>query len=272
MDILISVLWFALLGLVFGLILAIASKVLAIKKDERIEKLEECLPGANCGGCGYAGCSGYAQAVAKGEAKIGACTAGGNAVAQSMAKVMGVEADAVTEMRAQVMCCGTHDNAERKYIYDGPPDCVAANKLGGGDKKCPYGCLGLGSCANVCKFGAISVENGVATIDRDLCTGCGECTKICPKHIIQLIPVDKTYRVECMSEDKGAITRSYCQVGCIGCRICEKNCESGAITVVGSKAIIDYDKCTNCGVCATKCPRKIIRRMDNANNKVFVLN
>ena len=269
-NILVSVLWFALLGLVFGLILAIASKVLAIKRDERIEQVEECLPGANCGACGYPGCSGYAAAVVKGEAKIGGCLAGGNACAQAIAKIMGTEAENMVERRAQVLCCGTHDQAERKYIYDGAPDCLSASKLGGGDKLCPYGCLGLGSCANVCKFDAITVENGVATIDREKCTGCGECTQVCPKHIIQLVPVDKVYRVECMSEDSGKLTRSYCNVGCIGCRICEKNCESDAIHVVGSKATIDYDKCTNCGKCAEKCPRKIIRTIDSANSRVYV--
>lgn len=258
MDFLIPTLIFACMGLVFALLLAIASRVFAVKTDPRIEALAECLPGANCGACGYAGCSAYAEAVAKGEAVIGACKPGGTSTAKAMGAIMGVEAGEVVKMRAQVMCSGTAEYAKKKYIYRGAPDCNAAANLGGGDKLCPNGCIGLGSCAAVCPVGAIRVEKGIAAVDYRLCIGCGVCATACPKHIIRLIPFDSAHWVGCISADKGAVTRGYCEVGCIACKICEKSCEAGAITVNGFVASIDYAKCTDCGKCVEKCPRHII--------------
>lgn len=258
MKILIAILWLALLGGVLGAVLAIASRLFAVKRDERVEQIREALPGANCGGCGFAGCDAYADAVVRGEAKIGLCGAGGNAVAQKMGEIMGQSVAALRQMRACVMCSGVYDVSRRKYIYEGASDCVAAARLGGGDRLCPYGCIGLGSCAAVCRFGALSVKDGVARVDPERCTGCGACAAACPKQLIRLIPADAACRVGCMSADKGAVTRSYCNVGCIGCGICVRNCEHGAISLNGTLASIDYDKCTGCGKCAEKCPRKII--------------
>lgn len=259
MDILIPILIFAGLGLVFGLILAIASKVFAVEVDEKAEQIAEHLPGANCGGCGYPGCAELAKAIAQGKAPVTACAPGGTASATKIAELMGQK---ITEnpvrMRAQVMCSGTGSLARRKYIYAGAPDCIAAAKLGGGDRVCPNGCTGLGTCVRACKFDAISIIDGVAVVDYKKCEGCGACVSACPKSIIKLIPFDSAHWVGCMSVDKGALTRKYCDVGCIACRLCEKACPENAITVTDFKASIDYTKCIDCGACVEKCPRHII--------------
>lgn len=257
-NILFAVMWFAILGGAMGILLAIASKIFHVETDERIELISEELPGANCGGCGYAGCGALAEAIVKGEAKTSACVAGSEEIAKKIAEIMGVEAEIPVRMRAQVMCSGTAEFAKKKYAYEGAPDCFAASKLGGGDKLCPNGCIGLGTCVTACCFDAIKVENGVAVIDYEKCQACGRCIEACPKHIIKLIPYDSTHWVGCMSVDKGAKTKSYCEVGCVSCRMCEKVCEHDAIHVTDFVASIDYEKCTECGKCVEKCPRKII--------------
>lgn len=251
--------WFAAIAAVLGIILAAASKIFFVKTDERIEKIKECLPGANCGGCGYAGCEALACAIAKGEAPVNACNSCSDEDIKNISKIMGISEDIKTvRMRAQVMCSGTKDLAKKKYIYEGVSDCVAANRLSGGDKVCPNGCIGLGTCVAACKFDAIRIINGVAAIDYEKCRSCGACVSACPKKLIRLVPENIPYWVGCMSADKGAITRSYCDAGCIGCKLCEKNCESGAIKVTNNVAEIDYTKCVGCGKCESVCPRKII--------------
>ncbi len=258
-NILSAVIWFAVLGGAMGILLATASKVFFMQPtDERIEEISEILPGANCGGCGYTGCSALAEAIAKGEAKTSACVAGDELLAARIAEIMGVPAEKPIRMRAQVMCSGTAEFAKKKYIYEGAHDCFAASKMGGGDKLCPNGCIGLGTCAKACAFNAIKVVNGVAAVDYEACQACGRCVEACPKQIIRLIPYDSTHWVGCMSVDKGAVTRSYCEVGCISCRLCEKACKHDAIHVSGGVASIDYEKCVQCGDCVAKCPRKII--------------
>ena len=258
MSIIIPVLIFIGLGLLMGALLAVASRIFAVEKNEKAERVLECLPGANCGGCGFSGCSALAEAISKGEAKVNACTVGGAEVAAKVGAVMGVDPAPTVRMRAQVMCSGTRDFAAKKYHYRGAADCAAAARMGGGDKLCPNGCIGLGTCASVCPVNAIRVENGVAAVDYRLCIGCGRCVSACPKSIIRLIPYNAKHWVGCMSVDKGAVTRSYCDVGCISCRLCERSCEAGAITVNDFVASIDYDKCTGCNTCVSKCPRKII--------------
>lgn len=259
-GILIAALVFAAISVVLGIILAFASQIFKVEVDERIEKITEILPGANCGGCGYAGCAALAESIVKGEAKMDACNACGDDVTQKIAEIMGMPVvdGKKQRFRAQVMCSGTHELAKKKYVYAGVHDCNAANKLAGGDKLCPNGCIGLGSCAKACNFGAISIENGVAAVDYNKCKACGMCVEACPKKIIKLIPFEAKHWVGCMSADKGPVTRSYCEVGCIGCKICEKNCPAGAIKVNGAVAEIDYSLCTGCDICVEKCPRKII--------------
>lgn len=258
MEIFWAVFWFLVLGLLCGVLLAVAGRFLEVKKDPKEEEIAKILPGANCGGCGYSGCAQLAEKIAKGEAKTNACTVGGAECAEKIAAVMGVKAEAGVRMRAQVMCSGTYSKAKRKYVYDGEPDCNAAMKLGCGDKLCPNGCIGLGSCVAHCPTGAISVEDGVASVDYHKCIGCGKCASVCPKHIIKLIPYEAGIWVGCSSLDKGAIVKTYCEVGCFGCKMCERACEHNAIHVTDNVAQIDYALCVQCGKCAEVCPRKII--------------
>ena len=257
------------LGLIFGAVLAIASKVFYVETDPRLDKLNECLPGANCGGCGYAGCGGYAEAVLKGEAPIGKCASGGNECAQEMAAIMGVEAAEVTRKVALVRCSGekSYDKdgnltkgARVKAEYEGFHDCLAASKVGGnGPLSCKFGCLGYGSCVKVCKYGAISVVNGVARVDEDLCVGCMACANACPRNLIIPVEPPRNVVIACASLAKGAVTTKGCTVGCIGCSLCKKICPNGAITIEKNLARIDYSKCDNCGLCATVCPKHLIK-------------
>lgn len=247
------------LGIVFGAILGYASKIFAVEEDPRIGQVTECLPGANCGGCGYPGCGGLAAAIVEGKAPVNACAVGGAAAAAKIADVMGVVAEETEPMVAFVKCGGTCEKAQNKYEYDGIDDCVMASQLAGNSSKaCAFGCMGLGSCVKACKFGAIKIENGVAVVDPDVCVACGKCVSTCPKHIIDLVPKKKKVKVQCSSKDMGKAVMSVCSAGCIGCKICEKTCKFDAIHVIDNIAVIDYDKCKNCGMCANKCPKKVI--------------
>ncbi len=246
------------IGLFLGILLAVASKIFKVDVDERIPKITDSLPGANCGGCGYAGCANYASAIVKDNEKIGLCSAGGQKCAEEIAKIMGVEAPTVEEKKAFVRCGGIDDAASKSFFYDGIDTCSAATRLAGGPKNCTYGCLGYGTCMSVCNSNAISIKNGVAIIDENKCSACGACVKACPRGIIELVPKNAKYIVRCVSCDSGKDMKNTCSAGCIGCKICEKNCESNAITVDGNHAKIDYEKCTSCGTCMEKCPRKII--------------
>lgn len=269
MSIVVAILVLGGLGLVFGLVLAAASRVFYVETDPRLEKLNSCLPGANCGGCGYAGCGAYAEAVLKGEAPIGACAAGGNECAQDMAAIMGVKAEAVTRKVAMVRCSGARiydkdgnlvRGAKIKAEYEGFRNCLAASRVGGhGPLSCKYGCLGFGTCVRACKYGAISVEGGVAYVDEDLCVGCMACVRACPRDLIVPVEPGRNVVIACASLAKGAVTTRGCTVGCIGCGLCKKICPEGAISVEKNLAVIDYSKCTNCGLCATVCPKKLIK-------------
>lgn len=259
MGIIYSVVSLAGLGLLFGIMITFASKKFEVEQDDRVEKIVEVLPNANCGGCGYAGCGAYAKAVVEGNAAPDLCSAGGAEVASKIGEILGVEIVDKEPVTAYVMCCGSAENTAPKYQYDGIDNCIAAARVSGGYKGCSFACLGFGNCVDACKFDAISVKNGIADVDTEKCVGCGACVKACPKALIHLVPKSAKYVVKCSSKDKGVDTKNNCKGGCIGCKICEKNCPSEAIKVVDNVAVIDYSKCTSCGICAQKCPRKIIK-------------
>lgn len=256
--ILIPVISFGVIGLIVGVVLGIASKIFAIDSDPRIDQVAECLPGANCGGCGYAGCASLAKAIAEGEAPVDACPSLSNDGLKQISKIMGVEAVQKTPMAAFVRCNGTLEKANYQYYFDGTKTCKSVSQLNGGDKSCIYACLGYGDCVQKCQFGALSVQNGVAVVDKEKCTACGLCVKECPKKVIELMPKDLKYYVKCSSQDKGAVVKDKCSTGCIACKICEKNCPADAISVKDNLARIDQSKCIGCGICAEKCPKHII--------------
>ena len=258
MSILYSVIALAGLGLLFGILITFASKKFEVQKDDRVEKILEVLPNGNCGGCGFAGCSAYAQAVVDGTAEPDLCTAGGSEVAKKIGKILGVKVKEKEAVTAYVMCCGNSENTTEKYIYDGVKNCISAARVSGGFKSCSYACLGFGNCADACKFDALHIEDGIAKVDLQKCVGCGACVKACPKGLIALVPKSAKYVVKCSSKDKGVDKKNSCKVGCISCKLCEKNCPSDAIRVENNLAVIDYKKCTSCGACADKCPRHII--------------
>lgn len=238
-------------------LLGIFSVLFAVKRDGKVQALRELLPGANCGACGYSGCDGYAEAMARGEAKPGLCTPGGEAVARATGEILGVSAS-VTPMRARVRCAGCGKNAPKRFSYEGIPSCRAAAAYYGGDKACSYACLGYGDCVAVCPVHALTVSRGIAAVDPEICTGCGLCAKACPKQIIELLPTRPMAFVACSSRDKGALARKYCQTPCIGCMRCQKACQQGAVTVSDSLAKIDPQKCTACGACVAVCPQGCI--------------
>ena len=246
------------IGLFFGAVLAIASIIFRIDRDERIDKIEEILPGANCGGCGFAGCSAFAKAIVENGARITSCNLMTAEKAEKIATIMGVEVGEVVKKVAAVRCKGTCDSCGNKCEIYGIDDCQTAAALGTGPKNCEFGCMGLGSCAKVCSENGISIIDGIAVINQENCIGCGKCASVCPKNIIQMIPAKRIAYVKCSSKDKGVVVKNYCSAGCIGCKICEKKCPKDAINVVDNLAKIDYDKCVGCGICAKECPKGVI--------------
>lgn len=245
-------------GMLLGALLGVAAKAFRVERDERTEQIEALLPGANCGGCGFAGCAAMAQALAEGTASCEKCAALKVENRDKIAAILGIAPKETERRAAAVLCSGTCDKAATKCEYNGITDCIAAARCGGGEKSCRFACIGLGSCAGVCRFHALSVVNGVAHVDTSRCVGCGACAAICPRHIIRMVTTEKRPLVRCSSKEKGAEVQAVCKAGCIGCKICEKNCPVGAVKVVNHLAVIDHARCTGCGACAEKCPKKVI--------------
>ncbi|MBE6036697.1 MAG: RnfABCDGE type electron transport complex subunit B [Clostridiales bacterium] len=256
------------MGLILSVVLVIAAKLFEVPVNEIAEKARGVLPGANCGACGYAGCDDYAAALAEGrETKINLCIPGANGVAQALSDVMGVEFEAATSRMAVVRCSGTRGKTSYVMDYQGLQSCKANRMFYRGRGSCGSGCLGFGDCAKVCQFNAIVIENGVAVVDRTKCTGCGMCAKICPVNIIDIMPQTARVIVGCASTMPAAQTKDGCDIGCVGCGICMDTCKFDAIKVENNCAVIDYDKCKNCGLCAKKCPRHIIRVLPKMGTK-----
>ena len=204
-SILLAILVLGVLGGIFGAILAFASQIFHVEVDPKQEAIRSCLAGANCGGCGYPGCDGYAAAVAAGEAPTNRCVAGGAEAAEHIARIMGVDAGATEKMVAFVPCSGTEGHAEMRFNYSGPVDCRAAMLFGGkSNKTCTFACIGLGNCVKACQFDAMHIVDGVAKVDRSKCVGCGACADTCPKSIIKMIPESLKVIPACGNKDKGA--------------------------------------------------------------------
>lgn len=247
------------IGLLSGLILSLASVVMAEPKDKITEKIKNVLPGANCGACGYSGCEGYAKALSKGEAKVGLCSPGGKKVSEAISNILGTDSLDNENKVAIVKCSGTKDVTKDKMVYQGVKSCSVAYQLYGGSGSCSYGCIGFGDCKTACKYGAIAICNGVAIIDPLKCKGCSICVSACPKGLIELVPLKRQAVVKCSNCDKGGKTIKVCDIGCIGCMRCVKACEFGAITVEDSLARVNPGKCTGCGKCVEVCKRGCIR-------------
>lgn len=248
------------LGALLGLGLAIADKKLSIEKDEKLVALEAIMPGANCGGCGFAGCSDYAAAVASGRAQPGLCAPGGKELAEKMGKIMGVEVEVGERKVAYIFCKGNCETTKKDYEYKGLMDCNAAAILFKGDNGCKYGCLHMGSCMNVCDSNAIyRKDDGTLAVDAKKCIGCGKCTKVCPNGVIKLIEDRTQVVVACNSHDKGADTRKVCDVGCIGCKICQIKFPEAGFTVDANLAS-SSPACTaqQAEAAMAACPRKAI--------------
>jgi len=260
------------LGLVFSVVLAVAHTRLAVKVSEKHQRLVEALPGVNCGACGFAGCEAYAVELANNEeAEPNLCTVGGQETADKISEILGVEVKVKEQMVARLRCQGGKAETSERFTYLGIANCSAANLVALGNKSCTYGCLGFGDCVEVCPFDAIKMgDNGLPVIDEEKCTACGKCVAACTKNILELLPkVQKVY-VTCNSPRKPKEVRAVCKVGCIACKICEKNCPYDAIHVVDNLARIDYEKCENCGICVHKCPTHCIVEIEKKRPKAMI--
>lgn len=259
MSVIFSILVLGGLGAAFGVMLGVASKKLAVEKDPREGKVRELLPGANCGGCGFPGCDGMAAALVEGKAEVSFCAPLSAKNAAKIGEVLGIEVGAYVPKVARIMCLGSNGHCKNKFEYNGAHDCREAYALGGGFKACRYACLGLGTCAKACKFGAITMgEDGIADIDETKCTGCGACVEQCPQSSIAVLTKEIDVYTACTNPGKGKEITVNCTAGCIGCGICAKSCPFGAITMENNLPVVDYSKCRQCWLCVEKCPRKCI--------------
>ncbi len=264
----ITILWstivLAVLAIVFGILLAVLGKKLAVHEDERIKQVRNHLSGANCGGCGYAGCDAFAKAVVEGKADVNACSATSADNKKLIGDIMGISVNA--EETKIVIACNGGKAAVDKYEYMGYGDCRSMELLGGGRKQCKWGCLGMGTCSSICPENAVDVDDsGHAKIDRKKCIACGKCVSFCPKGIIKRVPAKAQYYVACSNCLRGGKeVRSICSAGCLGCGLCAKVCPHQAITMLNNLPRIDYDKCEACGLCASKCPSKCILKIEDS--------
>lgn len=266
MEILTAFIFMLIVALAAGALLIVFSHLFAIKKNPVEKAVRECLPGINCGACGYKGCDDYAAALAEGEEKkANLCVPGTQSVADSISEILGIEKVQVKDVVAFVACNGKCGAVSHTAHYEGVESCRAASMLYGGTSSCKFGCLGYGDCAAACPSGAISIIDGVAHVDTSVCVGCELCRSVCPKQIITMLPQESSVAVMCSNKQKGAQARQACQNACIACKKCEKVCPSGAISVIDNLAQIDYDKCIDCGQCADACPTGCLKKVHFAD-------
>lgn len=262
MEILIPILTLGILGLIFGVSLSVAAKKLAVQVDPRLERIHGLLPGANCGACGGAGCFGFAESLLSGKANLDACRVSEEEAKEQIAQILGKKLEKKVK-KVAVLRCNGGARVKDRFIYQGLQDCLAANLVLGGQKECVFGCLGFGSCVEVCPFGAIKMsEERLPIVDKNKCKACNKCVLICPKKLFTLVPVTHDVYVACNSRASGKETRAVCPVGCIACRKCEQICPADAIHVIDNLAVIDYTKCTSCGECVKVCPVKCILKRE----------
>jgi len=263
LPVLIPVAVLAALSLIAAVLLTVVSALFGVKENEKFAPIRDCLPGANCGACGYSGCDAYAKALAEGKSEATAlCVPGGKDTAEAIAEILGVKAGTVIPRIAYVRCNGNCDAVERKYNYQGHLSCRTADMSYSGDKACAFACLGYGDCTSVCPKNAISIEGGVAKVDPRKCIGCGICVRTCPNNIITLLNESSRVAIACSNKDRGALTRKYCINGCIGCGKCARTCPAEAIAVIDNLAVINYNKCISCGKCAEVCPTHCIHEIN----------
>ncbi len=255
-----TILTLCVLGAVLAAVLYFVAQKFKVEEDPRIDEVEKMLPGANCGGCGFAGCRGMAEALVKND-DISAlyCPVGGGDVMKAVADYLGKAAPEREPQVAVVRCAGTCANRPRTNQFDGAPSCAVVAATYGGETGCTFGCLGKGDCTAVCEFGAITMnpETGLPEVDDEKCTACGACVKACPKGVIELrkkFPKSRKVYVSCVNKDKGGVARKSCKAACIGCGKCAKVCPFGAITVENNLAFIDSTKCRLCRKCVVECP------------------
>ena len=260
-----TILTLCVLGILSAVILYVVAQKFRVEEDPRIDEVEKMLPGANCGGCGFAGCRGMADALVK-QDDISSlfCPVGGGDTMKAVAAYLGKAAPEKEPQVATVRCGGTCEKRPRTNEYNGARSCAVASSLYIGETGCAFGCLGYGDCVAACTFGAITIDpaTGLPVVDPDKCTACGACVKACPKKIIELRkkwPKNRAVYVSCVSKDKGAVVMKACKAGCIGCGKCEKVCAFGAITVENNLAYIDPQKCKLCRKCVNECPTGAIR-------------
>jgi Na+-translocating ferredoxin:NAD+ oxidoreductase RNF subunit RnfB len=256
------------IGVAAAVILFFVAQKFKVIEDPRIDEVDEALPGANCGGCGYAGCRAFAEGMVKQGTMEGFnCPVGGADVMANIAKLLGLEAEVAEPQVAVIRCSGSRVNAPKKINYDGPATCSFAHNLYSGESGCPYGCLGCGDCVEACDFNAMYMdkETGLPVVIEENCVACGACVKACPRNIIELRNVGKKSRrifVSCINEEKGAPAKKNCSVACIGCSKCFKVCPFDAITMANNLAYIDYEKCKLCRKCVPECPTGAIHELN----------
>ncbi len=258
----------SILGLLLAVVLYFVAQKFKVEEDPRIDIVEGIMPGANCGGCGQAGCRAFAEACTKAENLDNLfCPVGGNATMKKVADALGFQVAEKAPMVAVVRCNGTCENRPKTNVYDGIATCAAKAALYSGDTGCKYGCVGCGDCVNVCNFGALSMNPATClpVVDEEKCTACGACTKACPKSVIELRnkgPKNRRVFVSCVSQDKGAVARKACKAACIGCGKCAKVCPFEAINVENNVAYIDFNKCKLCTKCVSECPTGAIHKVN----------
>lgn len=256
------------LGLLLSLLLFFVAKKFKVEEDPRIDEIEKVMPGANCGGCGFAGCRAFADAAVKApNLDNNYCPVGGNEVMKQVAAILGYEIKEKTPQVAVVRCNGSCQNRPKTNEYDGVASCKVKAALYSGDTGCAFGCLGCGDCVEACQFGALSMDpqTGLPVVDESKCTACGACAKACPKHIIELRnkgPRSMRVYVDCVNKDKGGVARKACAAACIGCGKCAKVCAHEAITVADNLAYIDFTKCRLCKKCVAECPTGAIHAVN----------